>query len=87
MFNQYNPFLYQSLSRPFSFSSILNGTQRTLNIINQTIPIVREVRPIVRNARVLFSAFNTKDNNKKDINNNINISNNKNNNNSLSFFI
>ena len=67
MFNQYNPFMYQSVSRPFSFANILNGAQKTLNIVNQAIPIVKEVRPIVKNARTLFNVakgFNTIDNRK-----------------------
>ena len=66
MFNQYNPMMYQSISRPFSFNNILNGAQKTLNIINQTIPVVKEVRPIFRNARTLFNVakgFNEANNN------------------------
>lgn len=55
MFNQYNPMMYQSFSKPFSFTNILNGAQKTLNIINQTIPVVKEIRPIFRNAKTLFS--------------------------------
>lgn len=55
MFNQYNPMMYQSISKPFSFTNILNGAQKTLNIINQTIPVVKEVKPIVKNARTLLN--------------------------------
>ena len=54
MFNQYNPMMYQSIARPFSFTSILNNAQKTLNIVNQALPIVKEVKPIVKNARTLF---------------------------------
>lgn len=69
MFNQYNPMMYQSISRPFSFTNILNGAQKTLNIINQTIPVVKEVRPIFRNARTLLNVakgFNEVNNNHKE---------------------
>jgi len=54
MFNQYNPMMYQSITRPFSFTNILNNAQKTLNIVNQALPIVKEVKPIVKNARTLF---------------------------------
>jgi len=47
--------MYQSVSKPFSFTNILNGAQKTLNIINQTIPVVKEVKPIFKNARTLFN--------------------------------
>ncbi len=74
MFNQYNPMMYQGFSRPFSFSNILNGAQKTLNIINQTIPVVKEVRPIFKNARTLFNVAkgfsevnNNNNDNKEDI--------------------
>lgn len=55
MFNQFNPYLYQGITRPFSFTNILNGAQKTLNIVNQALPIVKEVKPIVKNARTLFN--------------------------------
>lgn len=38
-----------------NFSSILSGTQKTLNIINQAIPIVKEVKPIINNAKTMFN--------------------------------
>lgn len=72
MFNQYNPFLYQGMTRPFSFTNILNNAQKTLNIVNQALPIVKEVKPIVKNARTLFSVargFNSIDNNQVNQNN------------------
>ena len=38
----------------FSWSSFLDGTQKTLGVINQAIPIVNQVKPIVSNARTIF---------------------------------
>lgn len=50
------------LSRLFgtgiNFSTILNGTQRTLNIINQAIPVVKQVTPMFKNAKTMFSVMN-----------------------------
>lgn len=50
------------LSRLFgngiSFNSILNGTQKTLNIINQAIPVVKQVTPMFRNAKTIFNVMN-----------------------------
>lgn len=66
--NYYNPYQYYmprmsrmgfSTVRPhlktnFNFSEILNGTQKTLNIINQAIPIFYQIRPIWNNVRTMF---------------------------------
>ena len=66
--NDYNPYLYYmpkmtrmgfSTVRPhfktnFNFSQILNGTQKTLNIINQAIPLFYQIRPIWNNVRTMF---------------------------------
>lgn len=41
-----------------SFSSILTGTQKTLNIINQTIPIVKQASPVIKNAKTMFRVMN-----------------------------
>jgi len=40
--------------RGFNFSGFLDGTQKTLGVINQAIPIVNQVKPMVRNARTMF---------------------------------
>ena len=56
MYQSYNPYMEYGLKTSrFSFSNILNTTQRTLNIVNQALPIIKEVKPIVKNARVLFN--------------------------------
>lgn len=71
--NYYNPyFLYpystlsspttnllgNSLGRGFSFSSLLNGAQRTLNFVNQAIPVVKQVSPMMKNAKTMFKVMN-----------------------------
>jgi len=40
------------------WSSILNGTQKTLGIVNQTIPLVKQAKPILNNARTMFRVMN-----------------------------
>ena len=44
---------FKSLSA-IKWGSILNNTQKTLNVINQAIPIIYQVKPLVSNARTLF---------------------------------
>ena len=72
--NFYNPYMgfYPYVSVPaktgifsslfkgngFSLSSIISGTQKTLNIINQTIPIVKQVSPVMKNAKTMFKVMN-----------------------------
>ena len=56
----YNPY---TISRGASFfswlkgikwSSLLDGTQKTLGVINQAIPIMHQVKPIMQNARTML---------------------------------
>ncbi len=59
MFNPYGPYIGpissgSSLLKGLSFSSILSGTQKTLNIVNQAIPIVYQVKPLFKNAKTFF---------------------------------
>ncbi|MBR1717807.1 MAG: hypothetical protein IJ715_00890 [Bacilli bacterium] len=72
--NYYNPYLYSIPGYRFNtipnagivkkmfgginFHSILNGTQRTLNIINQTIPLIKQAQPIIKNAKTMFKVMN-----------------------------
>lgn len=71
--NYYNPYFlypYSTLSSPttnllgsglgrgFSFSSLLNGAQRTLNFVNQAIPVVKQVSPMMKNAKTMFKVMN-----------------------------
>lgn len=72
--NYYNPYMfypYSTLSTPtstgllggtlgrgFSFSSLLNGAQKTLNFVNQAIPVVKQVSPMMKNAKTMFRVMN-----------------------------
>ena len=68
-FNMY-PYMTNGMTKPgifsrlfgglkgINFSSILSGTQKTLNIVNQTIPIVKQATPIVKNAKTMFKVMN-----------------------------
>lgn len=62
-----------------NMSSILSGTQKTLNIVNQTIPLVKQAQPIFKNAKTMFKVMNefkkvdTPISNKKPTNYNANI--------------
>ncbi len=44
--------------RGINFSSIVSGTQKTLNIVNQTIPLVKQAKPIMNNAKTMFKVMN-----------------------------
>lgn len=70
--NYYNPyFIYPAMTpartgllsslfsgRNFSLSSIMSGTQKTLNLVNQAIPVIKQVSPVVRNAKTMFKVMN-----------------------------
>lgn len=71
--NYYNPYFnmmpYMSaapkvglFSRIFGgnlgISSILSGTQKTLNIVNQTIPLIKQAGPMINNAKTMFKVMN-----------------------------
>ncbi len=57
----YNPYMYNRVGikklfnfKKLDFNKILNGTSKTLNVINQVIPIYYQVKPIIANAKTLF---------------------------------
>lgn len=71
--NYYNPYYYMmptvssglgrglfgsTLRRGINWSTILNGAQRTLNLVNQAIPIVKQAAPMMRNAKTMFKVMN-----------------------------
>lgn len=70
-----------NLSKGFSWGSFLDGTQKTLGVINQAIPLVYQVKPIFNNAKTVFKIA---DEIRKPTNNSSNI-NNINNNNNINF--
>ena len=54
-----------------NWSSLLNNTQKTLNVINQAIPVYYQIKPIYNNAKTMLRMVNAlKDDNKETINNN-----------------
>ena len=71
--NFYNPYYYvmptatsglgrglfgDALRNGINWSSILNGAQRTLGLVNQAIPLVKQAAPMVRNAKTMFKVMN-----------------------------
>jgi len=77
--NYYNPYyipygmasrnLFSNLFGRISLSSILNGTQKTLNIVNQAIPVVKQITPMFKNAKTMFRIVNEFSKNDTSINN------------------
>ena len=47
-----------SALKNIKWATLLDGTQKTLGVINQAIPIVYQVKPIVNNAKTLFKIAN-----------------------------
>ena len=43
----------------FNWHTILNNTQKTLNLINQAIPVIYQVKPIYNNAKTIFRVMNS----------------------------
>lgn len=41
-----------------SFSSILGGANKALNIANQAIPIIKQASPMLRNAKTMLNVMN-----------------------------
>lgn len=60
------------LAKGINWSGILDGTQKTLGVINQAIPIIYQVKPVISNAKTMFRIA---DEIRKPNNNTINISN------------
>ena len=48
----------KSLLGGIKWSSILNGTQKTLNVVNQAIPIIKQAGPVINNAKTMFRVMN-----------------------------
>ena len=54
------------LIKTIKWGSILDGTQKTLGVINQAIPIIYQVKPIVSNAKSIFNIANSLKNDNTD---------------------
>lgn len=68
------PGFFKSLTS-IKWGSVLNNTQKTLNVINQAIPVYYQMKPIFGNLKSLgkiMSAFNEPDNNTNQVNDNRN---------------
>lgn len=101
MYNNYNPYFNYGMNLRYprnqikiNWKSLLNGTQRALNIVNQAIPLIYQIKPIYNNAKTIFRVMGSiKDDNtpKKEsvniINNNTNNNTPSHNNESPTFFL
>lgn len=47
-----------SLLKNIKWGTILDGTQKTLGVVNQAIPIIYQVKPMINNAKTLFKIAN-----------------------------
>jgi len=47
-----------NLMKSIKWGAVLDGTQKTLGVINQAIPIVYQVKPLFSNAKTLFKIAN-----------------------------
>ena len=52
------------------WAELLEGTKKTLDIVNQAIPIYYQIKPIVSNAKTLFKIANVVNSNDQSIENN-----------------
>lgn len=50
--------LLKSLFGGIKWSSIINGTQKTLGIVNQAIPLIKQAGPVINNAKTMFKVMN-----------------------------
>lgn len=61
------------LARSINWGGILEGTQKTLGVINQAIPVVYQIKPIFNNAKTMFriaDSIRGSDNSSNNITNN-----------------
>lgn len=52
------PSLFGGLIKGFNLNSILNGTQKALNLANQAIPLIKQASPMINNAKTMFRVLN-----------------------------
>ena len=64
MYNNYYPYGYPrshnflSGFKKMNWSNLLDGTQKTLSIINQAIPVIYQIKPIIQNAKTAIKVVN-----------------------------
>ena len=65
--NFYNPYMYSipttassssGILSKLTFSSFINGTSKTLNLINQAIPVFKQISPMFKNMKTMFKVMN-----------------------------
>ena len=44
-----------TLLKNIKWGAILDGTSKTLNVINQAIPVIYQIKPIINNAKTMFN--------------------------------
>lgn len=66
MYPYSNPtFLMKTLNtlKEIKWTSLLDGTQKTLGVLNQAIPVFYQIKPIVQSAKTIWKVTNTKEKN------------------------
>ena len=74
MYNYPNPSLFTrglNFTRSINWSGLLDGTQKTLGVINQAIPVFHQIKPVISNAKTMFRIAGELKKNDKPLNNNI----------------
>ena len=56
-----------NLKDTIKWSKLLEGTKKTLDVVNQAIPIYYQVKPIISNAKTLFKVANVINNNTTEV--------------------
>ena len=49
--------------KEIKWTSLLDGTQKTLGVVNQAIPVFYQIKPIVQNAKTIWKVAKTKESN------------------------
>ena len=44
-----------NILKNISFSNIISGTNKTLNVVKKSIPVYREIRPYINKEKTLFN--------------------------------
>ena len=77
-----------SLLKNINWGAFLDGTGKTLGVINQAIPVIYQVKPLFSNAKTFFKIANIiNEPTKENVNTNINFNTKRETNNSPIFFI
>ncbi len=59
MYNNYYPYYYRGHNfKNINWKNLLDGTQKTLSVINQAIPVIYQIKPLINNAKTAFKVVN-----------------------------